>query len=105
MDTGGVEQCGERPFATLLTLGVLGCDVVVAGKPEIRQQRRKPREFATTTSQTGGGGSPPGVEIQDPRVHHRALLQGRGAPLQTLETEEPNLERVFLHLTGRGLRD
>jgi ABC-2 type transport system ATP-binding protein len=25
--------------------------------------------------------------------------------LISLETEEPNLERVFLHLTGRGLRD
>lgn len=25
--------------------------------------------------------------------------------LTSLETEEPNLERVFLHLTGRGLRD
>jgi ABC-2 type transport system ATP-binding protein len=25
--------------------------------------------------------------------------------LVSLETEEPNLERVFLHLTGRGLRD
>jgi hypothetical protein len=23
----------------------------------------------------------------------------------SLETEEPNLERVFLHLTGRALRD
>jgi hypothetical protein len=22
-----------------------------------------------------------------------------------LETEEPNLERIFLHLTGRALRD
>ena len=25
--------------------------------------------------------------------------------LSGLETEEPNLERVFLYLTGRGLRD
>ena len=25
--------------------------------------------------------------------------------LSSLETEEPNLERVFLHLTGRALRD
>jgi ABC-2 type transport system ATP-binding protein len=28
-----------------------------------------------------------------------------GVELAGLETEEPNLERVFLHLTGRGLRD
>lgn len=34
-----------------------------------------------------------------------ALLQSETVALQSLETEEPNLERVFLHLTGRGLRD
>lgn len=34
-----------------------------------------------------------------------ALLNELGIELTSLETEEPNLERVFLHLTGRGLRD
>jgi ABC-2 type transport system ATP-binding protein len=34
-----------------------------------------------------------------------AALNERDVPLITLETEEPNLERVFLHLTGRALRD
>jgi ABC-2 type transport system ATP-binding protein len=33
------------------------------------------------------------------------LLAEEGVELTGLETEEPNLERVFLHLTGRGLRD
>jgi len=33
------------------------------------------------------------------------LLGEEGVELTGLETEEPNLERVFLHLTGRGLRD
>ncbi|HEY7329411.1 MAG TPA: ABC transporter ATP-binding protein [Gemmataceae bacterium] len=33
------------------------------------------------------------------------LLQHEGAELVHLEIEEPNLERVFLHLTGRQLRD
>ncbi|MCB8985607.1 MAG: ATP-binding cassette domain-containing protein [Ardenticatenaceae bacterium] len=28
-----------------------------------------------------------------------------GLPLRTIEIEEPNLEAVFLHLTGRALRD
>ncbi len=32
-------------------------------------------------------------------------LQEQQAQLTYLETEEPNLERVFLHLTGRALRD
>jgi ABC-2 type transport system ATP-binding protein len=34
-----------------------------------------------------------------------SLLNELQLPLEGLETEEPNLERVFLHLTGRGLRD
>jgi ABC-2 type transport system ATP-binding protein len=34
-----------------------------------------------------------------------SLLNELNIELTSLETEEPNLERVFLHLTGRGLRD
>jgi ABC-2 type transport system ATP-binding protein len=34
-----------------------------------------------------------------------ALLNEARVELTSLETEEPNLERVFLHLTGRALRD
>jgi ABC-2 type transport system ATP-binding protein len=34
-----------------------------------------------------------------------AVLKEAGVNMTALETQEPNLERVFLHLTGRGLRD
>ena len=34
-----------------------------------------------------------------------AVLQEEKIELTGLETEQPNLERVFLHLTGRALRD
>jgi hypothetical protein len=34
-----------------------------------------------------------------------AVLNDLKVELISLETEEPNLERVFLHLTGRELRD
>jgi ABC-2 type transport system ATP-binding protein len=34
-----------------------------------------------------------------------SLLNDTRTELISLETEEPNLERVFLHLTGRALRD
>jgi len=33
------------------------------------------------------------------------LCQRRGARLTSLRVLEPNLESVFLHLTGKGLRD
>ena len=34
-----------------------------------------------------------------------SILNEERVELTSLETEEPNLERVFLHLTGRALRD
>ena len=33
------------------------------------------------------------------------LLNERNVVAADLEVQEPNLERVFLHLTGRALRD
>ncbi|MFQ3591971.1 MAG: ABC transporter ATP-binding protein [Gemmataceae bacterium] len=48
------------------------------------------------------------IAADDPRaalVRVVTLLQETNAPLAHLETREPNLERVFLHLTGRALRD
>ncbi len=32
-------------------------------------------------------------------------LAARGLPLARLEVERPNLETLYLHLTGRGLRE
>jgi ABC-2 type transport system ATP-binding protein len=34
-----------------------------------------------------------------------SILKAEHVAMTSLETEEPNLERVFLHLTGRALRD
>lgn len=34
-----------------------------------------------------------------------AALKEQGVPITGIEMQEPNLERVFLHLTGRDLRD
>jgi linearmycin/streptolysin S transport system ATP-binding protein len=44
-------------------------------------------------------------DVKGTLVQLIALLNELHLPLEGLETEEPNLERVFLHLTGRGLRD
>lgn len=50
------------------------------------------------------------VELECPDVKRVlvrliAILSEEQVEVTGLETEEPNLERVFLHLTGRGLRD
>jgi ABC-2 type transport system ATP-binding protein len=44
-------------------------------------------------------------DVQATLVRLAAVLNELGVELIHLETEEPNLERVFLHLTGRELRD
>jgi ABC-2 type transport system ATP-binding protein len=44
-------------------------------------------------------------DIKATLVRLVAALNETQAELLGLETEEPNLERVFLHLTGRALRD
>jgi ABC-2 type transport system ATP-binding protein len=44
-------------------------------------------------------------DVQEALPRLVAVLQKLDFPLASLQTEEPNLERVFLHLTGRALRD
>jgi len=44
-------------------------------------------------------------DIKATLVRLVAALNETQTEVSGLETEEPNLERVFLHLTGRGLRD
>jgi len=46
--------------------------------------------------------------VEDARAHLPALLQEAstaGAAIKSVEVAEPDLEAVFLHLTGRALRD
>jgi ABC-2 type transport system ATP-binding protein len=44
-------------------------------------------------------------DVKGTLVRLIGLLNEHGVELAQLETQEPNLERVFLHLTGRALRD
>jgi ABC-2 type transport system ATP-binding protein len=44
-------------------------------------------------------------DVKPTLVRLVAVLTEQAAELVHLETEEPNLERVFLHLTGHALRD
>jgi ABC-2 type transport system ATP-binding protein len=55
-----------------------------------------------------GNGEPLELECRDVKAtlfHLVAALNELRVESLALETEEPNLERVFLHLTGRALRD
>ncbi len=48
------------------------------------------------------------VTVKENGSHYQALMEavlGSGAVLQGMDIQKPDLETVFLHLTGRGLRD
>ncbi len=45
------------------------------------------------------------ADVSAATVHLVSLLKNLNVELTSLEVEPPNLERVFLHLTGRRLRD
>jgi ABC-2 type transport system ATP-binding protein len=72
--------------------------------PALRD-RLKQLPGATLTERDG---QPLELACQDVKaslVQLVAALNEMNVELISLETEEPNLERVFLHLTGRALRD
>ncbi len=45
------------------------------------------------------------ADVKTVLLEMATALNEEQVELTSLETEEPNLERVFLHLTGRALRD
>lgn len=48
------------------------------------------------------------VTVKENGNHYQSMMEavlGSGAVLQGMDIQKPNLETVFLHLTGRGLRD
>jgi ABC-2 type transport system ATP-binding protein len=103
IDHGRLIACDTLPgllrqFEGLIELRVRPCT------PEFRDQlaglagvRVEQRDTETLVLQT------PDVKGTLPRVI--GLLTEQKAELVGLELEEPNLERVFLHMTGRALRD
>ena len=44
-------------------------------------------------------------QLRETLIAVLASLEDVGVNVETVETEEPNLERLFLHLTGHSLRD
>jgi linearmycin/streptolysin S transport system ATP-binding protein len=45
------------------------------------------------------------IDVRATLLQLVSALKDLGVPMTRLEMQEPNLERVFLHLTGRALRD
>jgi ABC-2 type transport system ATP-binding protein len=90
-----VSLVGVRDRVRLSAAGDLAKAVaVLAAQPQVQQ-----------SSASDGGID---LVVEDAREHLPAILQEAataGATIRSVEVAEPDLEAVFLHLTGRALRD
>jgi ABC-2 type transport system ATP-binding protein len=103
IDQGELKACDTLPHLLQRLRGLIRCKV--AGMTPTFRERLSAlangqlREPAANVIE---------VECNDVKgelVRLVSLLNELQVELVHLETEEPNLERIFLHLTGRGLRD
>jgi ABC-2 type transport system ATP-binding protein len=103
LDHGRLIACDALPDLLHQLPGLIRLRILGDGVP----LRQRLRQLPGVRVADGPG---PSVELECADLKP-ALLQVVAAlneehvQLTSLETEEPNLERVFLHLTGRALRD
>ncbi len=103
MDRGRLAACDTLPRLLQILPGTIRFRVA-ALTPGLREQLKN-LPCAVLSERDG---RPLEVECGDVKatlMELMRLLQRTGAELMSLDIEETNLERVFLHLTGRQLRD
>jgi ABC-2 type transport system ATP-binding protein len=103
MDHGQLIACDKLP-ALLQQLSGLIRVRVPAVTPELRR-RLQDLTDVRLTERDGDTFELECHDVQGTLMRLLPCLNELHVELTSLETEEPNLERVFLHLTGRGLRD
>ncbi len=102
IDKGRVVACDTLPNLLRSLRGLIRVEV----KGDAAGLERRLGEVPDLTVRRDGGELQ--VECADVKttlIRLISLMNEAGAELLHLATEEPNLERVFLHLTGRALRD
>jgi ABC-2 type transport system ATP-binding protein len=103
IDHGQLIACDTLPALLAQMGGVIRFRV-----PDDAPSLREPLRQIPGVSLNGHDGPFVEMECRDVKsalMRVIALLNERQIELISLETTEPNLERVFLHLTGRALRD
>jgi ABC-2 type transport system ATP-binding protein len=103
MDHGRLQACDTLPRLLQVLPGVIRFSVA-ALTPVLREHLKK----LPGASLSEGEDGQLELECADEKgtlVELMRLLQQTHAELVSLDIEETNLERVFLHLTGRHLRD
>jgi ABC-2 type transport system ATP-binding protein len=103
MDRGRLAACDTLPRLLQLLPGTIRFRVATL-TPALREQLKNLPGVLLSERD----GRPLELECGDAKatlMELMRLLQRTGAELMSLDIEETNLERVFLHLTGRALRD
>lgn len=103
MDRGRLAACDTLPRLLQMLPGLIRFRVATL-TPILREQL-KALPGAVLSERDDGGLELGCGDVKVTLVQLMRLLQQRQAGLIDLELEETNLERVFLNLTGRALRD
>src|SRR5262245_16487380 len=103
LDRGKLIACDTLPGLLRLLSGVVRFRV-----PQVTAALRQRLQQNPHARLIERDGDPAELQCRDVKatlLQLVAILNELDVPLTSLEMEEPNLERVFLHLTGRALRD
>ena len=102
IDQGRVAACDTLPNLLQRLRGLVR--VRMKGDPAALMRRLEALPDATAKLAAGAVEIDSG-DVKGTLIRLIGVMNEMNAEMLSLETEEPNLERVFLHLTGRGLRD
>ncbi len=103
MDHGRLVACDTMPKLLQLMQGTIR--LRVSRFPHALRDRLKQLPDCSLNELSGGAVELKCRDVQAALVQLVSALRQTDVELLSLETEEQNLERVFLHLTGRALRD
>jgi ABC-2 type transport system ATP-binding protein len=103
MDNGKLVACDTLPHLLQHLRGLVRCEVL--GLTPALGERLRALPDCDFTELDRGCFTLECTDVKGTLIRLVALLNEAQVELIHLETEEPNLERVFLHLTGKTLRD
>ena len=102
IDAGKLRACDTLPRLLQMLRGLIRCRLSSLPAPLLRRLGELPD---CQLQERDGAVEIECATVKSTLLRVVSLLSEADVELLHLETEEPNLERVFLHLTGRALRD
>jgi ABC-2 type transport system ATP-binding protein len=103
LDQGKLIACDTLPNLLHLLEGQIRFQMEPV--PDGLAERLQQMDDLTVRKQDGRGFLVSSRDVPKALLHMAKVFTDLGVEPSVIEAHEPNLERVFLHLTGRGLRD